>query len=42
MYGKGIVSCGAKAFNEETCGEKGLQFESGEALMNYFMRKRLG
>jgi 2,3-bisphosphoglycerate-independent phosphoglycerate mutase len=42
MYGKGIIPSGAEAFNEETSKEKGLQFESGEALMNYFMRKRLG
>ncbi len=42
MYGKGVPQDGSPEYNENTAKEKGLKFESGEALMDYFMRKNIG
>ena len=39
MYGKGIAHDGSDVFTEAACQEKGLKFDSGEALMEHFMRK---
>ena len=41
MYGKGISHNGANVFNEKTSQEKGLAFENGEDMIEYFMRKYL-
>ena len=41
MYGKGIEHNGKDAFTEQTCAEMGLKFDSGEALMEYFIKKHL-
>ena len=41
MYGKGIPHDGSQEFNETTAKEKGLKFDSGEALLNHFITKYL-
>lgn len=41
MYGKGINPDGGNAFNESTAKEKGIQFENGEDLINYFIKKNI-
>ncbi|OGX36825.1 MAG: cofactor-independent phosphoglycerate mutase [Omnitrophica WOR_2 bacterium RIFCSPHIGHO2_02_FULL_52_10] len=41
MYGKGIPHDGSQEFNENTAREKGLKFDSGEALLNHFITKYL-
>ena len=41
MYGKGIFHDGANTFDEATCMEKGIKFNSGEEMMEYFVRKFL-
>ncbi|HOW36334.1 MAG TPA: cofactor-independent phosphoglycerate mutase [Candidatus Omnitrophota bacterium] len=39
MLGNNISKDGISEFNEATAKEKGLKFPSGEAMMEYFMRK---
>ncbi len=39
MYGKGIEATGATAFDESAAGEYGVQFKSGEKLVNHFINK---
>ncbi|MFA5261322.1 MAG: cofactor-independent phosphoglycerate mutase [Candidatus Omnitrophota bacterium] len=41
MYGKGIPLDTAETFNETTAKLKGLKYQSGEALMEFFMNKYL-
>ena len=41
MYGKGIAHDGVEKFSETTTKEKGIKFESGEALIEYFLRPYL-
>ena len=37
MYGTGIEKDGSNLFNERTAKEKGMRFESGESLVNFFI-----
>jgi 2,3-bisphosphoglycerate-independent phosphoglycerate mutase len=39
MYGAGIPSSGTVKYNEALAKEKGVKFTSGEAMMDYFMKK---
>ena len=39
MYGKGITKDGVKHFGETSTKEKGLKFKSGEAMMDFFLKK---
>ncbi|HBR15540.1 MAG TPA: cofactor-independent phosphoglycerate mutase [Candidatus Omnitrophica bacterium] len=39
MYGKGVHPDGSDKFHEAASKEKGLKFKSGEALMEYFIKK---
>jgi 2,3-bisphosphoglycerate-independent phosphoglycerate mutase len=39
MYGGGIPNDGIAKYNETLAKEKGLKFKSGEAMMEYFMKK---
>ena len=41
MYGKGISHDGSQEYGETAAREKGLKFDSGEALLNYFITKHL-
>ena len=41
MYGKGVPEDGTDSFGETKSKEKGLKFESGKALIEYFMKKNL-
>lgn len=41
MYGKGIAHDGSQEYTETLTNEKGLKFDSGEAMMDHFMRKYL-
>jgi 2,3-bisphosphoglycerate-independent phosphoglycerate mutase len=41
MYGKGIPRDGAQHYNEVTAQEKGLKFESAEALLEFFLKRYL-
>lgn len=41
MYGKGIPHDGVESFHEATAKEKGLKFDSGESLVDYFIKKNL-
>ncbi|MFA5060299.1 MAG: cofactor-independent phosphoglycerate mutase [Candidatus Omnitrophota bacterium] len=38
MYGKGIINDSAQEYNEITAQQKGLKFQSGEALIEYFIK----
>lgn len=39
MYGNGISKDGVEHFGETSAKEKGLKFKSGEALMDFFLKK---
>lgn len=39
MYGKGIPHDGSQEFTENSTKTQGLKFDSGEALMNFFLKK---
>jgi len=41
MYGKGVPRDGMETFSEKNAREKGIKFESGEAMVEYFMRRYL-
>lgn len=41
MYGKGVQTNHSSVFSESVSKEKGLLFDSGEKLMEYFIRKNL-
>jgi 2,3-bisphosphoglycerate-independent phosphoglycerate mutase len=41
MYGKGIAPDGSQEYGETAAMEKGLKFDSGEALLNHFITKYL-
>ncbi len=41
MYGRGIRTNDAAEFHEAAAKEKGLKFDSGEAMMNYFIKRNL-
>ncbi len=39
MYGKGIPQDGSESYNESSANAKGLKFNSGEELMDYFIHR---
>jgi 2,3-bisphosphoglycerate-independent phosphoglycerate mutase len=39
MYGKGILHDGSEEYTETSTKTQGLKFDSGEALMNFFIKK---
>lgn len=41
MFGKGIHTDGSVHFNETSSKQKGLKFNSGEEMMEYFIRKNI-
>lgn len=41
MYGKGIAHDGSTEFSETSTQKKGVKFENGEEMMNYFINKFL-
>jgi 2,3-bisphosphoglycerate-independent phosphoglycerate mutase len=41
MYGAGIPNNGTVKYNEALAKEKGIKFASGEAMMDYFMKKNI-
>ncbi|MBU4334346.1 MAG: phosphoglycerate mutase, partial [Candidatus Omnitrophica bacterium] len=41
MFGKGIAHDGSTEFSETSTQKKGVKFENGEDMMNYFINKFL-